>query len=171
MSSEIITIISIIIAIVTTIIAAIALYYSSNQTRLLRNTIQASTFVTVVNTAREIQFSHGMDIIRSLKYSSYDEFKVNVPLEEQEQIRAVIDFLNDLRHMVRHDYLTEEHILNIYFVSIMDCNKYLLPWWLDGFRKENNSRYYYLNFEQLCRYIQLLGSDKLIQWNKKGTLG
>ena len=158
-----------IIALVSVVIAAIATYFAIRQTDLNRKALQAQTFVTIVNTARDIHFSEGMDIIRSLNYDNYEKFMKSESKKSQAHIREIIDFLNDLSHMVKHGYLTEEHVLNIYFVSIMDCSERLLPWWVEGFRQENNNQYYYYNFEQLCKRIHEIGDERLLQWNSKDT--
>jgi len=163
MSSEIVALISV-------VIAAIATYLALKQTELNRKAMQAQTFVTIVNTARDIKFSRGMDIIRSLRYENYDEFKESEPTEVQAHIREIVDFLNDLRHMIKHDYLTEEHVLNIYFVSIIACSERLLPWWLEGFRREHGNKYYYYNFEQLCESVKRMGEKRLELWHKQDTL-
>lgn len=120
------------------------------QNKLTQLSIQAQTFLTVVNTAREICFSKGMDIIRTLNYSDYHDFKSKESKEAQEQIRAVVDFLNDLMHLIEHSYLSEEQVIKIYYSSIRDCSEHLLPWWVDGFRKEQKGKHYYLRFTQLC---------------------
>jgi hypothetical protein len=109
----------------------------------------------VVNTAREIRFSRGMDIIRTLDYSNYHDFKSKESEEVQEQIRAVVDFLNDLMHLIEHGYLSEEHVTKIYYSSIRDCSEHLLPWWIDGFREEQKGEHYYLRFKQLCNKVYL----------------
>jgi hypothetical protein len=133
--------------------------------------MQAQTLVTIVNTARNIHFSQGMDIIRALHYDNYDEFKKSESEEVQAQVREVVDFLNDLRHMIKHGYLTKEHVLNIYFVSIAACSEKLLPWWVEGFRHEYGNQYYYYNFEQLCKIIRQMGEERLVRWHRKDTLG
>jgi hypothetical protein len=126
------------------VIALITAWAAIRQNTLNRKAIQAQTFLTVVNTAREIHFSQGMDRIRTLKYTDFNEYKSNETKDVQEQVRDVIDFLNDLMHMIKHGYLTEKHVLAIYYVSILSCANHLLPWWVDGFRKEHGNRYYYL---------------------------
>ena len=158
------------IALIGTFIALIAAGIALGQNRLNRKAIQAQTFLTIVNTAREIKFSKGMDVIRSFKYKSYQEYKSKESEDNQNLVRAVVDFLNDLMHMIKHGYLTEKHVLNIYYVSILACAERLLPWWLDGFRKEHGSQYYYENFYQLCEQIKSLGEGKLLDWDKKYKL-
>ena len=130
-----------------TFLAAGALIYTATQTKLNRKAIEAETFVQIVNTAREIGFSQGMDLIRSLPYKNYDEFKKSASSEVQIHIRKVVDFLNDLGHMIKHGYLAKEHVLRIYYLSINACEKRLLPWWLEGFRREHGHQAYYFHFE------------------------
>lgn len=137
-----------------TFLAAFALIYTARQTGMNRQAIQAQTFVTLINTARSIRFSHGMDIIRSLRYQDYAEFKKSTSPDVQAHIREVVDFFNDIGHMLRHRYLTEQHIFNIYYYSILDCSERLLPWWLEGFRQEHGGRAYYSNFKLLVDSAQ-----------------
>jgi hypothetical protein len=134
---------------VATFVAACALIYTVRQTSLNRQAIQAQTFVTVVNTARTIRFSRGMDRIRALRFGDYDTFRDSTSPEVQRHVREVVDFLNDVGHMLRHGYLTRQHVLNIYCFSILDCSERLLPWWLEGFRREHGGRDYYENFQLL----------------------
>lgn len=133
------------------VVALIGLGFASWQLYLNRIAIQAQTFMSIVNTAREIQFSRVMDKIRKFKYADYKSYKSNESRETQRQVREVVDFLNDIMHMIKHDYLTKHHILNVYFVSIRACEERLLPWWIEGIRKEQGSEYYYLSFEELCK--------------------
>lgn len=158
------------IALISVLIAVIAIIVALRQNVLNRKAMQAQTFVTIVNTAREIEFSKGMDKIRSLRYTDYKKFKRSESKVVQTQVREVVDFLNDIRHLIKHGYLTEEHVLNIYFVSIMACSERLLPWWLEGFRQEHDNQFYYYNFEQLCKMVGYMGEERLELWNRKDTL-
>ena len=120
-----------------------------------RKAMQAQTFVTLVNSAHAVQLSATMDVIRSLRYGGpggpgYVEFKDAVSAETQARIRDVIDFFNDLQHMVDNDYLTQQHVVSLYHVSILDCADRLLPWWVEGFRAEHQRPYYYGSFVRLC---------------------
>ncbi len=160
-----------VIAIIGTLIALIAAGTALRQNTLNRKAIQAQTFLTIVNTAREIEFSKGMDLIRSFKYDNYQDYKSKESQEVKDLVRAVVDFLNDLMHMIKHGYLTERHVLNIYYLSILACAERLLPWWLDGFREEHGNQYYYDNFHQLCEQIRSLGEGKLLDWDTKYKLG
>ena len=108
--------------------------------------------------------------MQSLNYKDYNKFKKSESVKVQAHIREVVDFLNDIRHLIKHRYLTEEHVLNIYFLSIMACSERLLPWWLEGFRQEHGNQYYYYNFEQLCTMVNQMGETRLELWNRKDTL-
>jgi hypothetical protein len=127
---------------------------AATQNNISREAIQSQTFLMVLNNARELQFSKGMDTIRRLNYKNYTTFKSKESKLAQEQVRTTVDFLNDLMHLIENEYLPEEHVLKIYYSSIRDCSKHLLPWWLDGFRKEQKGEYYYLRFEMLCDKVQ-----------------
>ncbi|GEM_PF-3473467 len=163
------TVISMLIAlaaILSAVFACLAVRESTKQNNLSHKAIQAQTFLIVVNNARELQFSKGMDIIRRLNYRSYDIFKSKESKKVQEQVRNVVDFLNDLMHLIENDYLSEEHVLKIYYSSIRDCSKHLLPWWLNGFRKEQKGEYYYLRFKLLCDKVQSEDKSEIRQIKK-----
>lgn len=166
-----IALIGTIIATIGAIIAIIAAWVAIKQNNLSRVSIQAQTFLTVVNTAREIHFSEGMDIIRGFRYKSYKAYKSKENTKTQLHVREVVDFLNDLMHMIKHGYLTKEHVLSIYYVSILDCADHLLPWWAEGFREEHGSEYYYITFEDLCNQIKALGEGHVLSWNQEYKLG
>ena len=160
-----------IISTVGAIIAFLALGISLRQINLNRKAIQAQTFITVINTAREIRFSEGMDIIRGFKYNSYKTYKTKENKKTQLHVREIVDFLNDLMHMIKHGYLTQNHVLSIYYVSILACAEHLLPWWTEGFRKEHGSEYYYITFEDLCNQVKSLGEGYAVNWDQEYKLG
>jgi len=141
------------------------------QNDLNRVAIQAQTFLTVVNTAREIRFSEGMDIIRGFKYKSYKTYKAKEIKQTQLHVREIIDFLNDLMHMIEHGYLTEKQVMSIYYISILACADHLLPWWTEGFRKEHSSEFYYITFEDLCNQVKALGEGYALNWDQEYKLG
>lgn len=166
----IIATISAVIAIITAWAAIKQSKEAMKQNHLSGAAIRAQTFLTVVNTAREIHFSEGMDIIRRFKYKSYKTYKSKESKKTQMLVREVVDFLNDLMHMIKHGYLTQEHVLSIYYVSILDCAEHLLPWWVEGFREEHGSEYYYITFEDLCNQIKALGEGHVLSWNQEYKL-
>jgi hypothetical protein len=78
-----------VIASIGTLIALIAVGIALKQNALNRKAIQAQTFLTIINTAREIRFSKGMDLIRSFKYNDYQEYKSKESQENQNLVRSV----------------------------------------------------------------------------------
>ncbi len=166
-----IAIIGLIIAIMTARAAIKQTNEAIKQNSLNRVAIQAQTFLTVVNTAREIHFSEGMDIIRGFKYKSYKTYKSKETKQIQLHVREIIDFLNDLMHMIEHGYLTEKQVMSIYYISILACANHLLPWWTEGFRIEHGSEYYYITFEDLCNQVKSLGEGYALNWDQEYKLG
>jgi Asp-tRNA(Asn)/Glu-tRNA(Gln) amidotransferase C subunit len=77
-------------------------------------------------------------------------FKKNETEKVQQQVRQVIDFFNDLMHLIEHGYITREHVVQAYKVSLQDCADHLLTWWVDGFREENGENWYYISFKKIC---------------------
>jgi hypothetical protein len=154
--AQIATMISLFVAI------GVAIYqirkYRQDRQSHLQN-LQAQTFLLLTDRARQIRFSQGMDLIRSLDFTpgtdlqKYEDFKKHCSRQERNHIRNVVDFLNDIQHMMNHGYVSTQHILPIYTLSIMDCRAKLLDWWIEGFRHEQGGLPYYENFKTLCQKV------------------
>ncbi|MBI5963573.1 MAG: hypothetical protein HY863_08885 [Chloroflexi bacterium] len=160
-----------VIAIITAWVAIKQSVEAVKQNKLSQIAIQAQTFLTIVNTAREIRFSEGMDIIRGFKYKNYKTYRSKETRQTQLHVREVVDFLNDLMHMIEHGYLTEKQVMSIYYVSILACANHLVPWWTEGFREEHGSEYYYITFEDLCNQVKSLGEGYALNWDQEYKLG
>src|SRR5262249_38408332 len=127
--------------------------------------IRAQTFLAVLEEARQVKFSDCMDTIRNLHtYNNYDDFEGTESHETQQAVRTAIDFLNDIGHLIRHQYVTRNHILLTYTPSIRACEEKLLPWWLQGFRRKSGSPLYYEHFEFLCYNVSALQRGEHIMW-------
>ena len=137
-----------IIALTVSFVAASITYW---QTKLVRQSIEAQTFTTLLDRAREIDMSSALDFVGTLKHSEYDIFQKSESQNRQDQIRAVVDFYNDLSHMMRSRYIDDFYPIRIYHPGLLLCAQKLLPWWLDGIR---TTRYplLYDNFRWLCQY-------------------
>jgi hypothetical protein len=116
-------IVSLISSIATTIAAGLIAW----QVYVARKAMQAQTFLRIIDTAREITFSQGMDTIRSLRHNSYKAFCESESKEVQLHVRKLVDFMNDLNHLVVSKYVPEEQIREIYESSVKACNEHLLP--------------------------------------------
>ena len=150
------------------LIAARAVRDAASVINLQREAIRAQSFIDTIGYEREIGFSQGMDTIRGLSNEecvNYDEFQKRQPGKD-DRIRKVVDFLNHLAHLVRHGYVTPQHILILYTPSIEACRNKLLGEgkWLQGFGKNAHSPKYYLNFECLCNNLENLWYGKEVQW-------
>ena len=144
---------SVIVASLSVFFAWKAVREAAEQNTLSYKAIQAQTMMMIIDHAREIRFSQGMDVIRSLKYKDYKTYKKKEAKEIQQQVRLVVDFFNDLMHLIEQGYIEREHIVLAYKVSIKDCAEHLLPWWVDGFREENGNSWYYISFKKICEDI------------------
>jgi hypothetical protein len=71
---------------------------------------------------------------------------------QKDDIRAVVDFLNHVAHLISYGYVSTVHLLLLYEPSIADCQKVLIELmrWLDQFRDEAGSPIFYLHFASLC---------------------
>ena len=146
----VILIASVVVATISAIFAWRAVGEAAKQNNLSYKAIQAQTMVMIFNHAREFKFSQGMDAVRKLNYKDYEKFKKMETEEVQKQIRSIVDFFNDLMHLIEHDYITREHVIQVYKVSLRDCREHLLDWWVDGFREENGNNWYYISFKKIC---------------------
>jgi hypothetical protein len=123
---------------------------------LIRRTLTADTFVQILERADRIKLSQTMDLINLWSFTDYLTYTDKVPDDEQVQVRALIDFFNDLSHLARSKYVDDYYPIRLYFSSLMTCRKKLMPWWLDGIRTGRGSEglYLYNNFEALCDYAK-----------------
>jgi hypothetical protein len=65
----------------------------------------------------------------------------------------VVDFFNDLTHLMRNAYIDDWYIPRLYFPSIRSCAIKLSCWWMKAIRNELREGNLYLNFQLLCEYI------------------
>ncbi len=130
--------------------------------------MRAQTFYSILNRARDDDFSGCMDRVRGLPddqdFEAFIKSESPDTVETRRQVRLVVDFLNDAAHLIRHQYVTPEHILGIYLPSILACHDRLLKWWLPGFRHKYQSDLYYRNFEFLCNNARELSSGGRVTW-------
>jgi hypothetical protein len=135
--------------------------------------IRAQTFLSILNTARDIDFSTCMDAVRRLPdrdprlddFEEFDAFEQTAEEDTQRRVRKAIDFLNDIAHLIRHRYLTPEHVLQIYTPSVEACHRKLLDWWVQGFRIKYGGKYYYEHFKFLCENVQKLQRGEHVDWS------
>jgi hypothetical protein len=52
--------------------------------------------------------SQNLDVLRSLRYRDYGEFHRQATAQEQEQVRSVVDFFNDIQHLIERQRLEDE---------------------------------------------------------------
>jgi hypothetical protein len=121
---------------------------------LIRRTLTADTFVQIVERAEQIKLSETMDMIDLWSFTEYATYLDRVPIQQQIQLRAVIDFFNDLSHLARSNYVDDYYPVRLYFPSLTTCNRKLLPWWAEGIRTARSNPYLYNNFQVLCEYAQ-----------------
>jgi hypothetical protein len=145
-----------VIALVISVAAAAITYW---QTKLVHQSIQTQTFTVLLERAREIDISSTLDFIGTLQYTDYATYKKSVSSEQQAQIRAVVDFFNDLSHMMRGQYIDDVHPMRIYQPALFTCAKRLLPWWTNGIRAETHP-ILYTSFSWLCEYGTYLEEEK-----------
>jgi hypothetical protein len=146
------------ISIVALIISSVALAITYWQTKLVRQSIESQTFTILLERAREIEMSSTLDFLGTVEFSDYSTFQNSVPPEQQAQIRAVVDFYNDLSHMMRNRYIDDFYPIRVYHPGLLLCARKLLPWWLDGIRATRYSLLYD-SFKWLCQYAVFLEGE------------
>ena len=132
-------------------IAILALVVSGMAFWQARRSMRAQTFLAALKLAEDIKLSKWMDFIRRLRVTSYSAFLATATADEQLGVRSIIDYFNQIGHLVRHGYLTKNHVVHIYWASLRDIEARLLPWWLAGFRTANGQPWYYITFEWLVK--------------------
>lgn len=138
--------------IVAIVVSFASLLLIVSQTRLLRRAIEAQTYTTLLERARDIRLSSTVDFINSLDCTDYATFQETVSPERQEAIRTVADFFNDISHLIRNDYLDQFYPIRVYRPMLLTCAWKLMPWWLDGVRTSRGIPSVYGNFKWMCEY-------------------
>jgi len=159
-----------VIALVSMIIAVVALFLTLWQNIITRRATQASVFIQLEQFAEDFGYSNGIEIISSMKkYDSYSEFCALESEETKKLIYKTVNFLNYCAHLVYSKYIPRQRIWDIYFWDYRICEK-LLPWWLDGVRKGNPRRF--VTFEKMCKTVNKISAEAIIEWdNKRGMNG
>jgi hypothetical protein len=151
---------TVVLAVVALVISFVALVFSYKQTFLLRRTIEAQTYTTLLERAREIELSLTIDYINSLTCDDYQSFQSMVPEEWQTRIRQTVDFFNDISHMIRNEYLDDYYPIRLYRPTLLTCYRKLLPWWVEGVRANRGISGVYNNFKWICEYAAHLEKEK-----------
>jgi len=147
--------------------AGISVLYGARQVKQTKKALESQAFLSILDTARRISLSENLDTIRDMpRYEDFKKFESEGAAEQQEAVRSVVDFFNDLSHLIEHRYVTPRHIVGIYTLSIKACKDKLLPWWLEGFREKYKSDYYYSHFETLCDNVDGLLRGEDVVWPK-----
>jgi len=116
--------------------------------RLGLESIQAQTFMRVVDYERQIDYPMKMKLIRELHHKQ-DYIK------HESDILEVVNLLNYVGHLIRHRFVLATHVLLLYAPSIDTCHeKLVLPTpsfprgWINSARNKAEERYF-LHFQCL----------------------
>ena len=143
-----------IIDVATLAVLAFTLFAALWQTKLIRRTLEADTFLTIQERAEKIKLSEAVDLIHTFRFTDYGVYKTTVSAEHQRQVRDLVDFLNDLSHLARDQYIDDYYPVRLYSPALLTCRNKLLDWWVVGLRTERSYPYLYNNFNYLCEYAQ-----------------
>lgn len=145
MASEIVTIVSI-------IIATVAVLLTLWQNFLTRRTLESQILLNLKQLAKEAGYVNGVKAIITLKnYETYEEYIQAEPKETQQVIYDTVDFLNFVAHLVENKFLPRQTAWNFYFHAYRIGNTKLLTWWLAGVRKDRFQGF--TGFEKMCKRI------------------
>jgi hypothetical protein len=155
-----------IVAFFSAVIASVALFSTIWQNILTRKAVQSQVLLSLKDNAREIEFFEGMEKIASLKtYVDYAAYMKGVSAANRKLIYEAVDFLNFIAHLVEDDLLPRQTAWNYYFHSYQTCYEKLLPWWLEGIRKEQFQGF--TSFEKMCLKIGTISEEEIRKHESK----
>lgn len=174
------TIANLIVAVATLLSVIVAVF----AIRGAQKALEAQTFVNIQQRAERLGpneegYSALLDTVRAgIKKGGNESVTSYEELEQSDddglnarRVRALVDFFNDLAHLMRNGYVDEVVILRIYYPSILTCSYAFKDWWLDSWRKKQKDALsnlpeqklsefptdlFYKNFELLCKYAEYL---------------
>ncbi len=149
------------LALISATIALVAVLLTLWQNFLTRKAVQSQVLLSLKDNAKEVKFFEGMEKIASLKtYVDYAAYVKGVSVPNRKLIYEAVDFLNFIAHLVEDGFLPRQTAWNYYFHSYQTCYQKLLPWWLEGIRKEQFQGL--TSFEKMCEYVGKI-DEKAIQ--------
>ncbi len=159
MSSEIISLISVLIAVAAVLLALW-------QNFLTRRAVQAQVFLTVEQQAKEECYADGIAMISSLNtYDNFDTFASSETKETQTLIYETANFLNFVAHLVEKGFLPRQTAWDVYFWGYRICNDKLLPWWLEGQRRKHPRRL--ATFERMCKRVGRISDQAIEEFDQR----
>jgi hypothetical protein len=148
------------VLIFSTVIALVALFLTLWQNFLTRKAVQSQVLLSLKENAKEIRVFGGMDRIYLLEtYTDYASYVKSVSEEDQKLIYDTVDFLNFVSHLVEDGFLPRQTAWNYYFHSYETCSSRLLPWWLEGIRKEQHQGF--TSFEKMCKRVGKISKEDI----------
>jgi hypothetical protein len=148
------------VLLLSTAIALIALFLTLWQNFLTRRAIQSQVLLSLKDNAKEVKFYEGMEKIDSLKaYDDYEVYVHKVSAANRKLIHDAVDHLNFIAHLVEDGFIPRQIAWNYYFHSYKTCYKKLLPWWLEGIRKEQVQGF--TSFEKMCKRIGRISEEEI----------
>ncbi|MFN8466327.1 MAG: hypothetical protein U0X20_12290 [Caldilineaceae bacterium] len=156
-------------AIVSAAVAIAAILIAIWQTRLTRRAVQSQVLISLKQMADEIHYFSGIAVISGLPhYDDFDTYLKEVPEESQRAIYHTVDFLNYVAHTVSDGFLPRQIAWNYYFHGYRLCNENLMPWWLEGVRRDRFQGF--THFEKMCRQIGAISDYTIEQRERKAGL-
>lgn len=169
---------------ISAVIILLQFVLARQQLSLTRASSSSAVYQSLLERAEHVGLSRALDDVRRLNYDNYDDFRHNESPDVQDRVRCVVDFFNDVQHLLRDDLLNYESVLHIWTLSVLSCADHLWhapswreaefppsSWWLNGFREQNKNdkvfdnddlaEYFYTGFEILCQRIKKSGDPNM----------
>lgn len=155
-----------IIGIISAVVAVIALLLTLWQSVLTRRALESQVLLSLKEFSQSVRFFDGVSLILSLKeYRSFDEYAKDESEEYQMIIYNTVDFLNFVAHLVEEKHIQRQTAWNFYFHAYRISSNKLMPWWVEGIRKNGFQRF--TAFEKMCKIVNSISPDAIISHEAK----
>ena len=112
------------IALLSVIIALVAVLLTLWQNFLTRKAVQSQVLLSLKELGKDVDYFEGMKVIATLKdYETYQAYLQSEPEENRKKIYDTVDFLNFIAHLVEDGLLPREVAWHYYFHAYRNCYK------------------------------------------------
>jgi hypothetical protein len=149
------------------LIATTAILLTFWQNFLQRRATQAQVFLHLLDKSGDPEVADGLELLATLpSYDNYQAFLSAESAEAQTKIYRTIRFLNSMANLVEDGYLPRQKVWNLYFMDYRIAHRKLLPWWLDGLRKDSYPQKF-SNFERMSYAVASISDEDLRRFDRK----
>jgi hypothetical protein len=156
-----------IVAAASLLIATTAILLTLWQNVLQRRSTQAQVFLHLLDKSSDPEVADGLELVTTLPtYESYQAFLSAESAEARTKVFRLVDFLNSMANLVEDGYLPRQKVWNLYFMIYRVAYEKLLPWWLEGLRKETYPQKF-SNFERMCYAVGRISDKDMRRFDNK----